>query len=299
MDGSVRHRTLTPSRRRSTPHPLVLCGLVAAGVGAATPARATPTCDGAPTVDEVAQALAATIRASLPEAGAIDTAVASLGVAIDCLDTAVDDAVWAQILLDLTIARFHLDRDWRATRLAAAWARPDLPLQVGPTMVELATWEPVPPRDPRTLPFGREVWLDGRRRTDLPALEGLHVLQGTRCDVWRSTLVEGAEAADERTVWFTPCPAPPWTVRDTALVVTGGVATALGVAAAATSYAIATGTTDDPVPDLGGAPLTPDVRTTLRATNATGWAVASAGVSMAISGAILRSMQVRRARARP
>jgi hypothetical protein len=268
--------------------------LTLAAWGAEAPAEPGPDA-----LAEVAAVVAAVVRAPDPDVVALDAALARLfDVAAD-LEAPVDAGAWAALLLDLTLVRHALDRDWRAPRLAAAWARPDLPLVVGPSLATLRDWRPPPPEPVLALPYGREVWLDGRRRTELPELAGLHLVQGTRCGVWRSTLAEGDAAASLRAAWLADCPTPSWSAPARGLLVSGLVLVGVGMAAALGTYAAARPADDALVPSVGGEPLTPAARSGLVAGNVAGWTVAGVGAALVTPGAWLRAREVRRGHRRP
>ncbi len=248
---------------------------------------------------EVAAVVAGVVRAPAPDVAALDAAVARLFEAAADLDAPVDPGAWAALLLDLTLARHALDRDWRAPRLAAAWARPDLPLVVGPSLSVLRDWSPPPPEPATELPYGRKVWLDGRARDALPTLAGLHLVQGTRCGVWTSALAEGEAAASLRAAWLADCPTPRWSRPARGLVASGLALAGVGLLTAVATYAVARPADDALVPTVGGAPLTPGRRAGLVAGNAVGWATAGVGAALVVPGAWLRAREVRRGRARP
>lgn len=249
------------------------------------------------TVPELAERIRTIVRSPAPQAGDLDAVLADLDGAARALPAPVDDDLWVDLLLDLTVARFQLGQDWRAPRTAAAWARPDRRPRVGPMLAELLDWDAPPRPVAAPLPFGRTVWLDGRRLDQLPALAGLHLLQGERCGAWRSALVEGAEAEALRAGWYAPCPTPAWRGRDRALVAAGGALVVAGAATAAATYAAARpGLDQSRVPEGDG--LSAAQRATLRGANAAGWAAAAVGAGLTAAGTWLRVRHVRGARAR-
>lgn len=250
-------------------------------------------------LEEVAHSIRSVVRSPRPEAGALDAAVQRLWEVVPTLDAPVEDAAWVSLLLDLTLARYQLGRPWQAPRVAAAWSRPDLRLTVGPSLTDLAGWHPPDLPDAEPLPHGRTVWLDGRQRTGLPDLQGLHLVQGTRCGAWSSVLGEGEAATQVRALWYADCPAPDWTARDKGLIAGGAAMVVLGIAAVATSFVLSEQTTEGPVPLLLGEPVSAASRQALVGANAAGWTVAALGVGVVVQGAVWRSRDVRRARAQP
>jgi len=273
-------------------------GAAALGVMVGASAHAqTPSDSG--DLGEAAARIREVVRSPEPSARTLEEAFAALHEEIALRTAPLSDDVWVPVLLDLTIARFQLDQDWKAPRTAAHWSRPDLPVPVGPSLRALRSWTPAPAQAPAALPYGRTVWLDGRQRDALPVLSGLHLLQGTRCDVWRSELVEDEGATAARNAWYADCPTPAWRPGETAWLATGTTLTGLGRADTIASFALAGSTSDDIPTALGSAPLSRQGRTALRATNASGWAAIGAGVAMVVPTAVLRARHVRRQRARP
>lgn len=257
-----------------------------------------PACDDVPPFEDVTARIVATIRAPEPDPDALDGLLDTLARSAACLDAPVDSGTWVPVLLDLTLARFQLGAAWQSPRVAAAWARPDLPLRVGPSLTALRDWTPPPEEDVAPLPAGRSVWLDGRARTTLPRLDGLHLVQGSRCDVWSSALVEGDAATALRDRWLGPCPAPPWSRLHTGLVAGGAAGVVAGAAAVIVTTALAAGTDGWP-PTVARQPLTPGTRTAIQGAHVAGWSILSGATASLVAGAVLRARAVRRGRARP
>lgn len=268
---------------------LLLCTLVPA-----SGQEAPPTED----LGEAAARIRQVVRSPAPSARTLEEAFAALHEEVTARTSPVSDEAWVPVLLDLTVARFQLGQDWRAPRTAAAWARPDLPVPVGPSLATLRDWTPPPPADSPPLPHGRSVWLDGRPRDTLPALSGLHLVQGVRCGAWRSELVEGPSARQVRGAWYADCPAPPWSSGHTALVAGGATLMAVGLATSLTTFLLAQGSADDIPTTLGGEPLTRGQKSALRGLNAGGWSAMGVGVAMVVPGTVLQARHVRRQRAR-
>lgn len=248
--------------------------------------------------DATGDALSAELRALAPDTERLRGLLDELTRQAAVLDGPVDADAWVRLLLDMTVVRYQLGQPWRAPREAAYRVRPDLPVPVGPSLRELRDWVPEDPSGHEELPFGRRAWLDGRELGALPTLSGLHLLQGVRCDVWQSQLVEADAAAQERQRWFAPCAPRAWRSGDVALVVSGGSVALAGVIAAAVSFGLAQ--------RLGGgegvqptAEVSPAQRRGLRGVNAAGWASVGVGVAVIIPGVTRRVQQVRRDRVRP
>ncbi|MCB9664449.1 MAG: hypothetical protein H6732_10060 [Alphaproteobacteria bacterium] len=256
-------------------------------------------CEGVPTVEEVARTLEEVVRAPEPATVQVERALQALQEAAACLEAPVDERTWVGLLLDLTVVRYQLHEDWRAPRTAAAWARPDLRLAVGPALAELRDWRPPPMEASVALPHGRTLWLDGRARADLPVLSGFHLVQGERCGTWTSVLAEGDGAEAVRGAWLADCPAPGWGAVPRAVLGTGVALGVAGVVLASVTWALAQQTETGAVPALGGQPLEAGDRAALLGANAAGWTAGGVGVGLVVTAAVLRAVEVRRGRRRP
>lgn len=248
--------------------------------------------------DATADALSAELRSPAPDAKRLLSLLDLLGERAEELDAPIDPDAWVRVLLDVTIVRYQLDLPWRAPRIAAYRLRPELPVPVGPSLRELREWVPGPSASEDELPSERRAWLDGRELGALPPLDGLHLIQGVRCDRWHSHLVEGPDAAQERQRWLDPCAPGGWRGGDVVLVAGGGGLALTGAIAAAVSFGVAR--------SLGGgdptqtaSSLNPAQRGRLRAANTAGWVGIGAGFGLVIPGVVGRIKQVRRDRARP
>lgn len=246
-------------------------------------------------VSVVAERLAEALRATAPDPRQIEGHVEDLASSARCLQEPVDDGVWVRALLDLSVFRFQMGMDWQTPRRSAAWSRPDLRLRVGPALAELRDWDaPGFPAELDALPFGREVWLDGRRRTSLPELDGWHLVQGRWCGDWTSeVLTTEAEARGWRTRWYEPCAPEPWLPRDKRRAGIGGALLVAGTSMALASFLVAAPW------NAADAELSRGTRRALRGTNAGGWAAMAAGSGLVVTAAVGRARQVRRDRERP
>lgn len=94
---------------------------------------------------EAAARVRQVVRSPDPSARTLEEAYAALREDLAARHAPVSDEDWVPVLLDLTIARFQLDQDWKAPRTAAHWSRPDLEVSVGPSLRQLRDWLPLPP----------------------------------------------------------------------------------------------------------------------------------------------------------
>jgi hypothetical protein len=129
---------------------------------------------------------------------------------LDSLTFVPDAELWAEYLVNVAVVAHYRGEDWQTPLATALALEPGLDRGVGPQH-EIASWAPPPaPAPGERVPRGFELYVDGRPAEQLPAPDGLHLVQlhsqrFPEGEGWRSALLRDAPVP---AAWF-PAPEEP------------------------------------------------------------------------------------------
>lgn len=130
-----------------------------------------------------------------------ESRVAELQARIPCLAFAPRSRLLSEYYVLEALVRFAEGGDWQSALDAALLLRPGADRGVGDAHPMARHPAPeAPPASGIPVPPGRVVYVDGSRALELPSDRGLHLVQVTQGELWRSVRVDAAHPLPEG--WF-------------------------------------------------------------------------------------------------